>query len=146
MFTILPGALRASSRRPTSRAIRNALDRLTAMTRSQSSSECSAAGARRIVPALFSRMSIGPSAASASRDDGRRRLRIAEVAASPWPTGGRARRSPPPCPSGGTLRSCTTTSAPASASASAMARPRPAVAPVTSAIFPSSRTSSVCMS
>ncbi len=43
--------------------MRKAFDRLTSITASQSSSECWAAGCRRMMPALLTRMSIWPKAA-----------------------------------------------------------------------------------
>ena len=64
---ILP-APRSTIRFPISRLMTNCAFRLVSMTWSQYSSGCSAAGLRRIVPALFTRMSItGKSACARCR-------------------------------------------------------------------------------
>ena len=56
----------ASIRRPAACERWNTESRLTASTSSQSAAACSAAGARRMVPALLTRMSMRPSASTAS--------------------------------------------------------------------------------
>src|SRR3954464_11525830 len=106
------------------------------ITASQSASEYSVAGARRIVPALFTRMSMGPAITSMS---------IAMVSTA-FRSDRSATTSRPPRPSPSTaltvsdapprLAVAQTTSAPATANASAIARPRPRLAPVTSARWP----------
>src|SRR5258707_1496201 len=91
-----------------------------------------------MMPALFTRMSSRPSAAtvsSTSRPD---------TARSPRSPVTDAARRPPAWPrahvfAGERVLPCTATSAPASASATLMAAPRPAEAPGTSATHPSSR-------
>ena len=80
MFTILPRP-RASMCLPAARHRRNTAVRFTSSTAAQSSSEKSTAGARRIMPALLTRMSIAPSSrtvASTSAVGGRG---VAQVAA-----------------------------------------------------------------
>src|SRR5260221_430879 len=107
--------------------------RFTSSTASQSSSLVSRAGARRMMPALLTRMSAGRTVsrmvAAALRSARSTCTRMARRPASRTALAV-SRRSP---------RATSATSAPASARATAMAAPRPREAPVTIAVCPSSR-------
>src|SRR5215467_8243547 len=127
--SIMPGA--------TARAQRNMEVRLVTSTSSHSSSVTSSDGLSSVTPAFLTRMSMGPSARSAS------------VTASRTPSAlvtsrGMARARPPAASIFAAAdaicsfaRAAQATAAPASANAKAMARPRPRLAPVTNAARPS---------
>src|ERR1035438_9016700 len=122
---------------PTSRARMNWLVRSTCSTRSQSSSVCCAAGARAMVPALLTSMSIAgdqPASCAARSVTAARSAKSARRAVQVRP---RARTSFATSPPSASIWALTATmSAPAPASASAMARPMPRRAPVTTARRP----------
>ena len=120
---------------------RNGAVRLTAMVWSHCAWVSSGSGGRRLIPALFSRMSGSPNgtaAASAARPSSPRSARSALTHAA-WH---------PSAPSSSTVscrafspRAISTTRAPARASAPPMARPIPELPPVTTATRPSSENS-----
>ena len=66
MLMIFPPSPRSIIWRPAARQRRNALDRLTAITSSQNASLCSAAGWRRMMPALLTTMSMRPKRSTVS--------------------------------------------------------------------------------
>src|SRR5450759_3762106 len=141
MLMILPCPC-ATMRAPAARHRRNTAVRLISSTSSQSRSSWSVAGARRMIPALFTRMSTLPIASTASvtrRIDSARSDRSATMHFVRTRVFSRMARSVSPAQH----RPCSTTSAPASASAVAIAAPRPRDDPVTSATSPSSRKISV---
>ncbi len=122
--SIMPGA--------TSLISRNAAFRCVSMIAFQASSGKETAGARCCWPALFTRMSIGPSVAITSR-----------AAAVSVTSNGAGRVAMPSRPSASAVaatdpdeRPFSATSAPASPSARAIAKPMPRVEPVTSARWP----------
>src|SRR5687768_17258197 len=120
---------------PTACDRKKALLRLTSITSSQSCSLKSTASARRIRPALLTRMSMAPSPATVSstmRAIGSRVDRSARSARKRRPS---ARTCSAVAVASPVLTAAM--SAPASASASAIAWPRPRLAPVTSATLPS---------
>ena len=126
---------RLSICRPACWVRRKTLVRSTSMTAFQSSSECSAAGERRMMPALLTRMSMVPKCWTVSS------TRRAQTAASPMSPTRAADLTPSArifccVAAGAELELCTATLAPASASATAMAAPSPRDEPVTSADFP----------
>src|SRR5215468_3436831 len=116
--SIIPGA--------TARAQRNMEVRLVTSTSSHSSSVTSTDALSRVTPALLTRMSMGPSARSAS-------VTAARIPSALVTSSGMARARPP----------AASISAAANAiwslprAAQAMARPSPRLAPVTSAVRPS---------
>src|SRR5208337_294408 len=121
--------------RPACCVRRKTLVRFTSITASQSSSEYSAAGARRIMPALLTRISIVPKCRTASS------TRRAQTAASPTSPTSAIAFAPAAsilcCVALGAVPDpCTTTSAPACARAMAMAAPKPRDEPVTRAVLP----------
>ncbi len=129
--------------RPAACDMKNADLMLTFITSSQSFSLNSTASARRIRPALLTRMSSPPSPASVSstmRPTGSMLIRLASMKVKRRPSA-RTRASV----SVGSAMPAAAMSAPASASASAMPWPRPVLAPVTSATFPLRLNSSVDM-
>lgn len=80
MFTIFPPPPRSSMCTPAARLRKNTLDRFTSIVSSHISSGCWAAGARCIVAALFTRISIRPNAsitAGTSRSVSSRFVRFA---------------------------------------------------------------------
>ena len=125
---------------PTARAHSHGPFRLVSITMSQSASVSSSIGPRLLTPALFTRMSIGPSSASTS--DTSRVTCSASITSAANP---RARRPVAAAISDAAdshasrERPEIATSAPASASACAMTRPSPRAPPVTSARRPSNR-------
>src|SRR5688572_3008259 len=139
MLMIFPPALRASMCRPAARDRRNTLERFTSSTSSQSSSVCPAAGSRRMMPALLTRMSSWPNDAMASA------IRRSAASRSPRFAVNVAVRRPAAAliscaaSAGCVSLACSTTSAPAAASAVAIPFPSPREAPVTSATLPSRR-------
>src|ERR1017187_3677411 len=137
MLTIFPRP-RGSMCAPAARESRNTAVRLISITASQSSSECSTAGARRMMPALFTRISTAPIAATASsitRSACARELRSAARQCVRTPAFSPMRFAV----SSGAAISCRTTSAPAWAKPSAIAAPNPRLEPVTRATLPSRR-------
>ena len=135
--TTRPPRPRSIILRPSSRVSRNGAVRFTSITASQSSSECSAAGARRMVPALLTSTSTAsPSASSRST---RARSAAREPRSQRWAAKRRPRprTSAPTSPPSDSSEALTPTmSAPASASRRATARPMPRRQPVTSAVRP----------
>jgi hypothetical protein len=133
---ILPPGPAVSMCRPAARHSRKTPCRLTSITAIQSSSDVSTVGPRRMMPALFTRMSRRPSAATVSRTS---RSGVAGSAMSPTPSSARrpAPRTRAAVAEPGVWLPCTATSAPASARAKAMAAPMPREAPVTRATLPS---------
>src|SRR6185436_13848386 len=124
-------------RRPIPRARTNGADRSTSSTWSQSSSPCSTAGARRMVPALLTRMSTGRSEAAsvaASSVAACRSARSTRYGVNVRPSASTRRATS--LPSGSRDALTPTMSAPAPASASVMARPMPRRQPVTTASRP----------
>ncbi len=110
--------------------------RLVSITASQSASLKSMASARRMMPALFTRMSTAPFQAiapSVMRWWSEVVERSASIAMASRPS-----PSMPAMVRDGSLRPTSTRSAPAEARASAIACPRPVLAPVTTATLPSS--------
>ena len=97
------------------------------------------------MPALLTRMVIGPSAASAPATaratEARSVTSMASAAASP-PL---ARISAASCSSTSTRRAASATLAPAAASTRAKWRPKPEEAPVTSAVLPASENRSLAV-
>src|SRR5947209_4623265 len=114
MLMMRPPLLRRTSRRAKSRERAKTDRRFTSITASQSSSLVSSRSARRMMPALLTRMSASPARSKIEATESRS-ARSASARATP------------------------TTFAPASCSASAMAAPRPREAPVTMAVLPSRR-------
>ena len=136
---ILP-APRASMSLPTSLASTNGAERFVSSTWSQSASLCSAAGARRMVPALLTSTSTVSTSSRSRPTNSRQAARSAKSHRNPRnvrPAARTARSTSLPSASSDALTP--TTSAPASASATAMLRPMPRRHPVTSAVFPSRR-------
>src|SRR6185436_17346152 len=124
-------------RRPIPRARTNGADRSTSSTWSQSSSPCSTAGARRMVPALLTRMSTGRSEAAsvaASSVAACRSARSTRYGVNVRPSASTRRATS--LPSGSNDALTPMMSAPAAASASAIARPMPRRQPVTTARRP----------
>jgi len=111
--------------------------RLTSRIASQSASASEWTGAWRLIPALFTRMPIGPSAAATSA------ATRGKAARSPMSSGTKIDFRPSAATSAATssisgiVRAATATSAPARPSASAIALPIPRPLPVTSATRPS---------
>src|SRR6188474_1932882 len=109
------------------------------MTRCHCASGNSAAGARWVIPALFTRISTGPRPASTAS------VMRATLAASLTSTVTASARPPPAAIASATacapaaLASATATAAPASASPRAMAAPSPPAPPTTTATWPSRR-------
>ena len=123
--------------RPIARDIRHSPVTLTSKTSSNSASGTSRAGPWKQMPALLTRMSMRPCAATASsatRATSSRSVTSADttVARRPVSSAMAAAASSLRAVS----RATTTTSAPAWARAVAKARPRPRLAPVTSAVRP----------
>ena len=115
--------------------MKNADLMLTFITSSQSFSLKSTASARRINPALLTRMSKPPRPSSVSfttRSIGSTVIRFASIATKRRPSA-----STLAWVSVGAWMPAAAMSAPASASATAMPCPRPVLAPVTSATLPS---------
>ena len=114
---------------------RNTLERFVSMTVCQSSSECSTAGARRIIPALLTRISMEPKWWTTCST---RRSHTEAWLTSPITANGFAPAlfSFSSDASGTTREPWTATSAPASASARAIPAPSPRDDPVTSAVLP----------
>src|SRR4051795_7283881 len=138
-LTILPRP-RATIPRATARPTRNALVRLVSSTRRHASSGKSSSGDRCCTPALFTRMSSGPSRVSTSVTP----ASTASASVTSKATG--CTRAPaaaavparPPTVSSSVPRSrpCTATEHPASTRPRASARPIPRLDPVTSAVRP----------
>src|SRR5215831_10443024 len=127
--SIIPGA--------TARAQRNMEVRLVTSTSSHSSSVTSTDALSSVTPALLTRMSMGPSARSAS-------VTAARIPSALVTSSGMARARPPAASISAAAnaiwslpRAAQATAAPASPRARAMARPSPRLAPVTSAVRPS---------
>ncbi len=123
--------------RPASWAIRKTLERFTSITVAQSSAEYSVAAARRIVPALLTRISSWPKCSIVFSINRRGvslspRSPVKEKAFRP------ALVTAAQLASGACVLPWQATFAPASASAIAMAAPNPVDAPVTKAALPSS--------
>ena len=134
MLMILPEPC-LSMCRPACCIRRKTLVRFTSITASQSSSEYSAAGARRIMPALLTRISIAPKCPTVSS--------TSRAQTSGKPTSPTSATAFAPAASilccvalGAALEPCTATLAPACASATAMAAPSPRDEPVTRAVLP----------
>src|SRR5438045_5940581 len=136
MLMIRPRRRGTIERRPTSWQVRNSAVRLRWMTLCQPSSGWSSVVAPHVAPALFTRMSTGPSAATASSTIGA----IAAVTDMSQTTA----TDSIPCPprratassSSSRLRATSATRAPISPSASAICKPSPREPPVTSATLP----------
>src|SRR5690606_27774474 len=134
MLMILPRP-RAMKWRPAACDMKKADLMLTFITSSQSFSLKSTASARRIRPALLTRMSSPPSSASVcstSRPTGSMLIRLASRLRKRRPSA----RTFSPVSAASTMPAAAM-SAPASASATAMPWPSPVLAPVTSATLPS---------
>lgn len=120
----------------TARMPRNTPTTFTSSTRRKSSSEVSASGAARKIPALLSSTSMRPCVSSVQATAARQSSSLLTscaraLARSP----SSACRRPAPSPSA----SVSSTSAPSSAKRRAVAAPMPPAAPVINATFPSSR-------
>ena len=137
MLTIRPPPVLAM-RPATSRAISQAPLRLVSSTRSQSASPVSSSGLSMTMPALFTRIEIGPSPASAAA--------IPSAMAAGSVTSRTTARASPPDASieaassdrGPARRAASATLAPALARVRANRRPSPPEAPVTMATWPAS--------
>src|SRR5579863_4942592 len=133
---ILP-APRASMSRPNSRARMNWALRSISMILSQYSSGCSAAGLRRMLPPLLTRISMGGHSRFTSSTNARTAVRSLRSQANPQYLRPQARTS---CsmalPAGSSAALVATISAPAWARPAAMALPIPRRAPVTRAVLP----------
>src|SRR5579871_452215 len=126
-------------RRPISRLNRNCALRLVSITASQYSSGCSAAGLRRMVPALLIRMSMAKGSRESSAASPRTSSRLPKSQANgrnERPSAVTSRSTSLP---GVSVRLMPTISAPASARATAIDLPIPRLHPVTTAVCPSSR-------
>ena len=135
----------AAMRRAASCPTRNTPSRLTDITERHSSSLVLVKKAPEGMPALLTRMVIGPSAASApataAATEARSVTSMASAAASPPP----ARISAAIFSSASSRRAARATLAPASASTRAKWRPKPEEAPVTSAALPASESRSLAV-
>ena len=120
--------------RSTALLVRKTPDRLVSRIACQSSSFIRISSWSRVMPALFTRMPIGPtlpatSSSTASTEAG-------SATSSTRPTPPCAARRAPMAAAPASLVAVPTTRAPRAASSSAMAAPMPRLAPVTSAISP----------
>ena len=133
---ILPERRGTIDRRPTSWQTTNIAVKLRLMTFCQASSGWSSVVAPQVAPALFTRMSMRPSAAIACSTIGA----MAALFAMSHTTGSASIPCEPKCAaaasSSSRLRATSATCAPISPSASAICRPSPREPPVTSAVLP----------
>ena len=142
MLMIRPPPPAFAMRPATSRAISQAPLRLVSSTRSQSASSVSSSGLSTTMPALFTRIEIGPSPASAAAIPSATAAGsvTSRATATAWPP--KASISAASSDRGPALRAASATLAPALARVRANRRPSPPEAPVTMATRPSSENSS----
>ena len=131
---IFPLRPSATQRRATCWLRKNRTFRLVSITASQSSSEKSRLSARRMMPALLTRMSTPPALSQASATTPARGAVEPRSALMKWKARPRARTLSPV--SSASERPTATMSAPASARPIAMPCPMPVLAPVTRAQRP----------
>src|SRR6185436_5466086 len=121
---------------PAARQRRNALDRFTSSTASQSASGYATASARRMIPALLTTMSRRPMRSRTPGTSASTASRCWRLATRPAVRTPHSDASAAAASAGALVLACRTTSAPAFASARAIAAPSPREEPVTSATRP----------